>query len=389
MEKIIMVRYGEIHLKGLNRPYFESLLKKQMIRALNKYDCKIVKGDGRYFIYGINDIENAMQKLTKIFGIHSVSPVVCVEKDIELIFLTAKETLTEAMSFQNIKTFKVESKRGDKRFELNSMEISREAGAYLLNNLPELKVDVKNPDIRVHIEIRDKAYIYTRLIKGQGGMPTGSAGKAALLLSGGIDSPVAGYMCAKRGVDICAVYFHAFPFTGEAAKQKVVELSKILSGYVGKFNLHVVHFTQIQEEIYKKCPHEQLTIIMRRYMMDIAQRIAKKEGALALITGESIGQVASQTLNSLACTDDVADMPVFRPLIGMDKIEIIEIARKIGTYETSILPYEDCCTIFVAKHPTTRPDIEQIKNSEEVLNKEELILSALEKTEIIQITNEG
>ncbi len=380
-----MIRYGEIHLKGLNRPYFESLLKKRIVSALKEFECRVERGDGRYFVYGVSETEAAINKLKKVFGVHSISPVLATEKTMENIYATCVQSMAETLAFDHIKTFKVESKRSDKRFPLKSPELSREVGGHILQHFPELSVNVVEPDCKLFVEVRDKVYIYTRSVPGQGGMPTGCAGKVTLLLSGGIDSPVAGYMCAKRGVELSCVHFHSFPFTGEQSKQKVLDLAKLLSEYVGSFSLHVVHFTDIQQEIYKKCPHEELTIIMRRYMMDIASRIAKKTGGQALVTGESIGQVASQTLESLGCTDAAVDMPVFRPLIGMDKVEIIDIARRIGTFETSILPFEDCCTIFVAKHPKTKPNLEAIVESEKVLDKEALIADALEKTEVIRI----
>jgi thiamine biosynthesis protein ThiI len=267
------------------------------------------------------------------------------------------------------------------------MEISREIGAMILKNVEGLTVDVHNPEIVVNVEIRDKAYIYTRLLKGVAGMPYGSAGKGVLLLSGGIDSPVAGYMMAKRGMELVGVYYHSHPYTSERAKEKVVELARKLAVYTGSIKLYVAPFTEIQMQIIEKCKENELTIIMRRYMMQVAEQVAKKENALALITGESLGQVASQTLESMYVTNSELEMPVFRPVVGMDKTDITEIAREIDTFETSILPYEDCCTIFVPKHPKTRPRLDEIKKSEEVLDKEQLIANCMENMEIIKVNN--
>ena len=285
------------------------------------------------------------------------------------------------------KTFKVEARRAKKQYPMNSMEINCELGGAILDAFPEMKVDVHHPDIRLNVEIREEIYLYSEIIPGPGGMPVGTNGSAMLLLSGGIDSPVAGYMVAKRGVELEAVYFHAPPYTSERAKEKVVDLARIVSKYAGPIKLHVVNFTDIQLYIYEQCPHEELTIIMRRYMMKIAEYFAKKDGCLGLVTGESIGQVASQTMQSLAVTNAVCTMPVYRPLIGFDKKEIVEISEKIDTYETSIQPYEDCCTIFVAKHPVTKPNLERIEKSEENLNEkmESLFREAVETAEIVQV----
>jgi thiamine biosynthesis protein ThiI len=282
-------------------------------------------------------------------------------------------------------TFKVNARRGNKSYPMKSMEINSEIGHFLLEDFPNLKVDVHQPDVLLNIEVRDKVYLYSETIKGAGGLPVGTNGKAMLLLSGGIDSPVAGYMISKRGVELEAVYFNAPPYTSERAKQKVIDLAKIVAGYSGKIRLHIVNFTDIQLAIYEKCPHEELTIIMRRYMMKIAEHLAKDNNCQALITGESIGQVASQTMQSLACTNEVCTMPVFRPCIGMDKQEIIDISEMIDTYETSILPYEDCCTIFVAKHPVTKPILEIIKRSEEKLSDviDDLMKTAIETVEVV------
>lgn len=387
---IILVRYGEIHLKGLNRPYFENLLVKNMKNALKRFDgIKVTRGQGRFYVtdFAESDAPSVMDVLTKVFGIHSISPAYECEKDLDSICKAMKDLLSDYMAKYGIKetTFKVESKRSDKRFPMNSMQLSAEIGGYLLENIEGLTVDVHSPKTVVYAEIREKAYIYVDKIPGQGGMPVHSCGKALLMLSGGIDSPVAGYMVAKRGVKIDAIHYHSAPYTSEAAKQKVCDLAKLLTPYTGKIRLHVVPFTEIQMEIYRRCPHEDLVIIMRRFMMRIAQRVARRTHSLAIATGESIGQVASQTLESMGVTGAVVDMPVIRPLIGMDKIEIINIAERIGTYETSILPYEDCCTVFVPKHPVIKPKRADIEKAEEVLDIEALVSKAVENIEIIDI----
>ena len=307
-------------------------------------------------------------------------------KDMEHLTETVIKFIDEQYPVKDF-TFKVHARRGDKQFPLDSMAINMEIGGQLLDAFEGIKVDVHHPQVMVNIEVRKYIYIYSQEIKGPGGMPVGTNGKAMLLLSGGIDSPVAGYMIAKRGVHIDATYFHAPPYTSERAKQKVIDLAKIVAKYAGPINLHVVNFTDIQLAIYEKCPHEELTIIMRRYMMKIAEHFANEGGSLALITGESIGQVASQTIHNLAITNEVCNMPVFRPCIGMDKQEIVDIAEKIGTFETSIQPFEDCCTIFVAKHPVTKGNLKRIKKSEEHLEDviDDLMKEAIDSTEIIHV----
>ena len=313
------------------------------------------------------DYEDLIAELQKVFGIVGICPIVVEEQvTFDAIKDKAIEYMRECYGDKSL-TFKVNARRTNKKFPLKSMELNSEIGHYLLEEFPNLSVDVHKPDVMLNIEVRERVYIYSETIKGAGGLPVGTNGKAMLLLSGGIDSPVAGYMISKRGVELEAVYFNAPPYTSERAKQKVIDLARIVSGYSGKIRLHIVNFTDIQLAIYEKCPHEELTIIMRRYMMKIAEHIAKENNCQALITGESIGQVASQTMHSLACTNEVCTMPVFRPCIGMDKQEIVDISEQIDTYETSILPYEDCCTIFVAKHPVTKPILEIIKRSEEKL----------------------
>lgn len=389
MKKVILVRYGEIALKGLNKPVFEAKLIKNMRQSLYGLGkIKVIKSQSRIYVEPDQDeyeFDEALNRLRKVFGIVSVSPVWKIESDFEVIKENAITLVGDLLSKNDYKTFKVESKRGDKKFPMQSPEISRELGATILENFHHLSVDVKKPEFILYVEVRESTYIYSEMLPAHGGMPTGTNGKAMLLLSGGIDSPVAGWMIGKRGVEIDCVHFYSYPYTSERAKEKVIDLAKIMSSYCGKINLHIVPFTDIQLQINERCPEEQLTIIMRRVMMSISETIAKKNGALALITGESLGQVASQTMHSLFVTNEVVEMPVFRPLIGMDKNEVIDIARKIGTFETSILPYEDCCTVFVAKHPNTKPKIDLIKKFEEKLELDELIEKALENVEVIRL----
>jgi len=390
MKKVILVRYGEIILKGLNRSVFEDKLVgniKKALYGLGKID--VIKSQARIFVEPDSedyDFETAMDRLVKVFGIVSISPVWKIPSDFEEIKKYSLMMAADLVDRKKASTFKVETKRGNKRFPMESPEVNMELGAHILENIPALKVDVHNPSFILYVEIRENTYIYSEIVPANGGLPVGTNGKAVLLLSGGIDSPVAGWMMAKRGVEIEAVHFHSYPYTSERAKEKVVELTRILSTYCFEINLHVVPFTEIQLEINEKCPQDQLTIIMRRFMMKISERIAESVGALALVTGESIGQVASQTMQSLGVTNAAVSMPVFRPLIGMDKNEVIEIARRINTFETSILPYEDCCTLFVAKHPKTKPQLEKILLSESRLQVEELINRAVESTEVLRIT---
>lgn len=396
MDKVILVRYGEIILKGLNRPAFEEKLMgniKKSLYGLGKVDIK--RSQARIYIEPQDDafdFDDAIARLVKVFGIVSLSIARKLPTDFEEIKKSSVELARKHVNSLIRKsgagtiTFKVEAKRGDKKFPMQSPEISAELGGYLLENIPELKVDVHHPDFIFYIEVRENTYIYCDIIPSNGGLPTGTNGKAVLLLSGGIDSPVAGWMMAKRGMEIEAVHFYSYPYTSERARDKVIELARILSRYCYRIKLHIVPFTEIQLEINDKCPEDHLTIIMRRVMMKIAERIARKSGALALITGESLGQVASQTLHSLAVTNAVCELPVFRPLIGMDKNEVIEIARKIETFETSILPYEDCCTVFVARHPKTRPKLDEVEKYEEDLQLEELMAKAINDTETILVT---
>ena len=385
-----LIKYAEIGIKGKNRYMFEDALVRQIKYAMKPVgELKVRKESGRVFVEGQEDFdyEEAVEALKTVFGITGICPMVIEQtKDVEHLTDAAVRYIDSQYGKKDF-TFKVNARRGDKEFPMNSMDINCLVGEKLLDAWPDLKVDVHCPDVLVNIEVRQQIYIYSVEIPGPGGMPVGTNGKAMLLLSGGIDSPVAGYMIAKRGVRIDATYFHAPPYTSERAKQKVVDLAKIVSKYAGPIHLHVVNFTDIQLAIYEKCPHDQLTIIMRRYMMKIAEHFAKENDALALITGESIGQVASQTIHNLAITNDVCHMPVFRPLIGMDKQEIVNIAERIDTFETSIQPFEDCCTIFVAKHPVTKGNLKKIEKSEENLADviEELMEKAIETTEVIVV----
>ncbi|MBR3771545.1 MAG: tRNA 4-thiouridine(8) synthase ThiI [Clostridium sp.] len=391
MFQAFLIKYAEIGIKGKNRFIFENALKDQIAFALESVDGEfhVVKDQGRIYVeaQGEFDYDDAIEAMSRVFGIASICPVVLVE-DIswENLKLAVKDYVAKVHGTEPF-TFKMEAKRADKSYPITSPQICVDMGEYLLGEFANMKVDVHNPDVRIHVEVRNRAYIYSKSIPGPGGMPVGTNGKAMLLLSGGIDSPVAGYMIAKRGVKLSATYFHAPPYTSERAKQKVVDLAKLVSRYSGPIELNIVNFTDIQLYIYEKCPHEELTIIMRRYMMKIAEELAKQDGSLGLITGESIGQVASQTMQSLAATNEVCTMPVYRPLIGFDKQEIVDVSEKIGTYETSIQPFEDCCTIFVAKHPVTKPNLKIIKRSEQNLEEkiQELVQTALDTVEKIKI----
>ncbi len=384
-----LIKYAEIGIKGRNRYLFEDALVHQIKFSLKKCegDFLIHKSQGRIYVeaQGDFDFEETVEHLQHVFGISGICPVVYVEDEgFEKLCDRVIRYLEEVYPQRN-KTFKVHARRARKDYPKESMEINADLGEVILKAYPEMRVDVHEPDILLNVEIREKIYIYSETIPGPGGMPVGTGGKAMLLLSGGIDSPVAGYMIAKRGVKIDAVYFHAPPYTSDRARQKVVDLARIVSRYTGPIYLHVINFTDIQLYIYEKCPHEELTIIMRRYMMRIAEHIAKETGCLGLITGESIGQVASQTMNSLIATNEVCELPVYRPLIGFDKQEIVEVSEKIGTFETSIQPFEDCCTIFVAKHPVTKPNVNIIRRHEHNLDEkiDELVKTALETDELV------
>lgn len=389
MFKAFLIKYAEIAIKGKNRYIFEDALVDQIRHVLKEVDgeFRVVKERGRIYVYAESefDYDETVEALKRVFGIFGICPtVVLKDQGYEAL---SKEVVSYVKNMYGDRemTFKMDVRRVKKSYPMTSMEMNAELGGDILDACPNMKVDVHEPDVLIHVELRDKIYLYSEVIPGPGGMPVGTNGKAMLLLSGGIDSPVAGYMIAKRGVKIHAVYFHAPPYTSERAKQKVVDLAKLVAKYSGPIHLHVVNFTDIQLYIYEKCPHEELTIIMRRYMMKIAEAFAKQDGCLGLITGESIGQVASQTMHSLAATNEVCTMPVFRPVIGFDKQEIVDVALKINTYETSILPFEDCCTIFVAKHPVTKPNLKVIKRSEENLQEkiDEMMAEAIETAETI------
>ena len=384
MKEIILLKAGEIALKGLNRSVFEDRLAKNCkfrLKHLGRF--QITRAQSTMYCEPLDediDIDEAVETLQTVFGFSKMSRACVVEKDMDAIKAAAAEYLEPVL--RDCRTFKVEAKRSDKAFPLKSPAICAEVGGYLLSRFPHLRVDVHQPDFTVYVEIRDKnAYIHGPQLDGAGGMPVGSSGKAMLLVSGGIDSPVAGYMMAKRGLEIEAIHFAAPPYTSEYAKQKVISLCREVCEYAGRIKLHVVNFTHVQEEIRDKCPEEYFTIIMRRYMMKIAERLARENGCGALITGESVAQVASQTLYALGCTDVACELPVLRPVIGMDKNEIIAISRKIGTFETSILPYEDCCTVFTPRHPRTKPKLRDVLRAEQSLDEEALLADALSKVE--------
>lgn len=389
MFRTFLIKYAEIGVKGKNKYLFEEALAQQVKYALKRCEgeFKVTRTDGRIYVHALSDFDydETVDNLKTVFGVSGICPAIHMEDEgYEKLAGKLVEYVGRVYEDKHV-TFKVHTRRARKNYPMNSMELNMELGGAVLDAFPEMKVDVHHPDVMLHVEIREKIYIYSIEIPGPGGMPVGSNGKAMLLLSGGIDSPVAGYMIAKRGVKIDAVYFHAPPYTSDRAKQKVVDLAKQVARYAGPVYLHIINFTDIQLYIYEKCPHEELTIIMRRYMMKIAEMIAKKEDCLGLITGESIGQVASQTVQALAVTNEVCTLPVFRPLIGFDKMEIVEVSERIGTYETSILPYEDCCTIFVAKHPVTKPNLNVIKRHEQNLEEkiDELLQKALDTDEVV------
>jgi thiamine biosynthesis protein ThiI len=378
MRKLILVKFApEIFLKGLNRGKFEKKLKDNIKSVLRDLEYEFVEDQGRWFIYS-EQMERIIEKVKKVFGITEVCIVTEVEATMESI---EKQALLE-LKESSAKTFKVDTNRANKNFNPNSMDVNRKVGAYILQNNEEVSVDVHNPQCTINIEIRNMAYLYSKRIKAVAGLPYGMNGSTMLMLSGGIDSPVAGYMMARRGVELHAVYYHSHPYTSERAKDKVKQLANILKEYTGKLNLYVVPFTEIQMQIIEKCREDELTIIMRRFMMRLACALAEKLNINSVTTGESIGQVASQTMEGLVVSDDVSDRPVFRPLVAMDKVDIMEVSRKIDTYETSILPYEDCCTIFVPKHPKTKPRLAEIIKSESVLDIDNLVEKALEEMEV-------
>lgn len=394
-KNILIVRCGEVALKGMNKPYFEKTLLdriKANLKGLAEIGKEkaldIYRHEGLIYIYADKelDIEEVMRRVTKVFGVASVSVAVEAESDLDAVGEEAVRYMNRLIEEKGIKTFKVEAKRADKSFPVKSPEISRIIGAKVLIGCKVLKVDVHEPDVILKIDLRrDVSYIYDSKTRGLGGLPLGTNGKGMTLLSGGIDSPVATWMLAKRGMLIEAVHFHSYPYTSERAREKVIELAEIVASYCGRFKMHIVNLLPIQEEIVRNCPEEETTILVRRFMMRIAEKLAMKNGCQALITGENLGQVASQTAEALYVTDSAVSMPVFRPLIGMDKIEIMDRAMEIGTYEKSIEPYEDCCTVFLPKHPTTKPKLERILESESKLDAEALIDAALAAKEIVTI----
>ncbi len=384
MSKVLIIRWGEIHLKGKNRGMFEKMLENNIKHAIKDFDLTFTKISGRYLIKDFNEfcLEDIIKKLSKVGGIHSVSPCEVVKSDINEIINKCVEIANELSG-----TFKVETKRADKSFPMLSVDISRKVGGEILKNNHNLSVDVISPDYTVSIDIREtgETLIFTETYMMMGGMPSGSSGKGLLMISGGIDSPVAGYMMAKRGMKLSAVHFHSYPYTSEYAKEKVVKLAKMVGEYTGGLKLYVVSFTKIQEAIHKYCKEEYMITLMRRFMMKISETIANNNGLQAVITGESLGQVASQTIESITSSGSVVKIPVLRPLIAFDKIDIIKISEKIETYETSILPYEDCCTVFLPKHPLIKPNLKKVQIEEEKLNVDELINDALSSIEIIEL----
>ncbi len=378
MRRVLLVRYGEVFLKGANRPHFLKILTDNVKRAVKPLGGHVWMSDSRIYVSDCEDMDECIERVRKVFGLYSVSPAIECEKDLDEISGQCIEMMKPCKG-----SFKVYGKRSDKKFPMNSLELGAEIGGRILDANPDLHVDIHNPEHKLHVEIRDKCYICREEIMAVGGLPMGSGGRAALLLSGGIDSPVAGYMLMKRGVRCCAIHFQSPPYTGELARDKVMQLARLLSDYHGSMRVYLVPFTKCQLEIHEKCPEGLGTLITRRFMMRIAEEIAKQFEARALITGESLGQVASQTMEAIACTDAVVEMPVFRPLIGMDKTEIMDIARRIGTYETSILPYEDCCTVFTPRHPITKPKLDTMPKAESKLDIEALVKEAVENTEMV------
>ena len=381
MRKVLLVRYGEVFLKGANRPHFLKLLMDNVKRAVKPIGGRVWLSDSRIYVSDVEDMDECVRRVRKVFGLYSVSPAIECEKDLDVI----AEQCIEMMKGKR-GSFKVYGKRSDKKFPMNSLEFAAELGGRILESNPHLTVDIHNPQHKLRVEIRDNCYICCEEIMAVGGLPMGSSGRAALLLSGGIDSPVAGYCMMKRGVRCCAIHFQSPPYTGELARDKVMQLAREMAEYSGGMRVYLVPFTKCQLEIHEKCPEGLGTLITRRFMMRIAQEIAKQNECNALITGESLGQVASQTMESIVCTDAVCEMPVFRPLIGMDKTEIMDIAKRIGTYETSILPYEDCCTVFTPRHPVTKPKLDTMPKAESRLDIEALVKEAVEGTELVIVS---
>ena len=385
MKEIILCKYGEIALKGLNKSSFEGMMTKSVKYRLKKLgEFNIFRSQSTLYVEPLDediDVDEVVDRLSKVFGIVKLCRCGVYEKDMDTILREGPEYLAEQL--ESARTFKVEAKRSDKRFPMKSPEICAEMGGAVLDRFPHLKVDVHDPDVTVVVEIREeKAFVHAGQQDGAGGLPVGSSGKAMLLLSGGIDSPVAGYMIARRGAKVSAIHFEAPPYTSDRARMKVEKLAKIISAYCGEIDFYCVPFTKIQELLRDNCPEEFFTILMRRLMMEIAQRICEREGIQALVTGESLGQVASQTMYAMVCTDAVCRLPVFRPCIGLDKSEIVETARKIDTFDTSILPYEDCCTVFTPKHPRTKPKLAEVEKAQESFDWELYIREAIENTSV-------
>ncbi len=392
-QKIYIVRCGEVALKGQNKPYFERMLAERIRKVLKKRysSAEVRQEDGLIVVRTAPDIpeDGIIAEISKVFGVDSISPAVEVESDMEAIGKAAVEYMLRQIEEKGVQTFKVESKRSDKSFPVKSPDIARQIGAKVLIGCKVLKVDVHQPQCRLYIHVRrERTFVFEQKVSALGGLPLGTNGKGLILLSGGIDSPAAAFLMAKRGMYIEAVHFHSYPYTSERAWEKVKDLAGILSGYCGNIKIHSINLLPIQEQIVQNCPEEEMTILVRRFMMKIAERVARETGSLMLITGENLGQVASQTAEALVVTDAAVELPVMRPLIGMDKVEIIELAKKIGTYDTSILPYEDCCTVFLPKHPKTKPKLSAILESESRLDGETLINEALESRETVMIRPE-
>ena len=390
-EKILIVRCGEVALKGMNKPYFERMLAERIhkrLKAAGYGKASAKRHEGLIFVRFDREWETMQLagEISKVFGVASISPAVESESKMEAIGTEAVKFMERLCKERCVRTFKVEAKRADKQFPIKSPDIARQIGGYVLKGLKVLKVDVHNPDVRLFVDVRhDKSYIYADKISGFGGLPLGTNGKGLVLLSGGIDSPVAAWMMAKRGMMIEAIHFHSYPYTSPRAQEKVEDLAKIVASYCGSFKMHVINILPIQEQIVKNCPEAETTIHVRRFMMRIAEKIAERNSAMMLITGENLGQVASQTAEALVVTDNCVKMPVMRPLIAMDKIDIIAKAQEIGTFETSIEPYEDCCTVFLPKHPTTKPQLDKIEISDSKLDIDTLVENAIAEEEVINI----
>lgn len=383
-----IVRCGEVALKGMNKPYFERVLLERVRNAIACWDNDSHWNGGLMLVRigGDVPVDDVVRKLSKVFGVATVSPAISVEKDMDAIGEAAAAFVMDLKGEEDIRTFKVKAKRADKSFPVQSPEIGAMVGGSILSGVPDIRVDVHEPDLKLFVDVRrEAAYIYRDKIKGFGGLPLGTNGKGLILMSGGIDSPVAAFMMAKRGMRIEAVHFHSYPYTSKRAQRKVEDLCRVLAGYMGTITMHVINLLPIQEEIVKNCPEDETTILVRRFMMRIAEEVAKKTKNMMLITGEDLGQVASQTAEALVVTDSVVDMPVMRPLIAMDKVDIMDKAKEIGTYDLSIQPYEDCCTVFLPKHPVTKPKLDRIQKSESALDVEGLVKAAVDSDEIVEI----